>query len=165
MFYHDRYFKRLSVSYQTLNTWSIYVQNTTQYPHVYISTAQSRSSLTALKLGKRLVVLNVKNYCSFNYCSLYYWFYQLKLDNIYVRCFSMEANIRFSFGGISNASLKTPTINAVWKIPDRDSIDIISRDSQQLGVKSPYPRFVIVTPALKILILRIIRATYLYVCT
>ena len=36
------------------------------------------------------------------------------------RCFSISARIRFSSGGIISASERTPTINAVWNIPNND---------------------------------------------
>ena len=47
---------------------------------------------------------------------------------------------------MTKASLKTPTISAVWKIPKSEDMATITREIQKLGVKSPKPRFVIVTP-------------------
>lgn len=35
------------------------------------------------------------------------------------RCFSIDASIRFSSGGITSASESTPTIRAVWNMPKR----------------------------------------------
>ena len=62
-----------------------------------------------------------------------------------LRCFSIDARIRFSSGGIISASLfealrnssfshfyvkkflRTPTIRAVWKMPDNESTEVMIR--------------------------------------
>ena len=49
-------------------------------------------------------------------------------------------------GGIIRISLSTPTIKAVCTIPSNDSNAIIDLAACEPGVKSPKPRFVMVTP-------------------
>ena len=44
----------------------------------------------------------------------------------FLLCFSTEARIRFSSGGMTKVSDKTPTIRAVWNIPKRDNSEIIT---------------------------------------
>ena len=53
----------------------------------------------------------------------------------HLRCFSTEAKMRFSSGGMTSASLSTPTIKAVWKMPNKESMQIMQRETSELNSK------------------------------
>ena len=53
--------------------------------------------------------------------------------------------MRFSSGGITSASLSTPTIKAVWKMPNRESMQIMQRETSELNSK------MIIVPVVEIL--------------
>ena len=58
-----------------------------------------------------------------------------KLGHNDSRCFSTDARIRFSSGGIIKVSLRTPTIKAVWNMPSNERRAITQRDTAELNYK------------------------------
>ena len=84
----------------------------------------------------------------------FFVFYKLSLNQKNYSCMQLILRIKwieqiwweFFPGGIISISLNTPTIKAVCTIPSNESNAIIDRATCDPGVKSPKPRFVIVTP-------------------